>query len=111
MRARRRILVFAASRDKDVVGMLSTLLPAFDETVLTRYQKNPRSVPETELAEIAQSLGDFSTKAISDLPTAYQRALAVATDEDLICVTGSFFVAAELRDHLMRAVPALTDSR
>src|SRR6185436_9250741 len=44
--ARRRILIFATTRDKDVRAMLIELGQCFDVLLLTRYQNNPRGVPE-----------------------------------------------------------------
>ena len=40
--AKRRILVFATTQDKDVRGMLQRLLPQFELVILTRYLNNPR---------------------------------------------------------------------
>ena len=44
------MLVFAASRDKDVPGMLRVLAPHFERIVLTQFQENPRAVPPEQLA-------------------------------------------------------------
>src|SRR5205814_701146 len=41
----RRLLIFAASNDKDVPGMFRVLAPHFGHAFLTRYGNNPRSVP------------------------------------------------------------------
>ena len=49
------MLVFATTQDKDVRGMLALLLPRVDDDV-TRYMKNPRGVPLSELESIAASL-------------------------------------------------------
>ena len=49
----RRLLVFAASQDKDLRGMLRLLLGQFDEVLLTRYLDNPRAMPPEELQAIA----------------------------------------------------------
>src|SRR5262249_29223879 len=51
--ARRRILIFATSRDKDASGMLAVLMPHFDRVILTRYQHNPRGMPLEELVPLA----------------------------------------------------------
>ena len=54
--ARRRVLVFATTKDKDARGMLERLLPRFDTAVFTRYANNPRSVSPEELARLAFEL-------------------------------------------------------
>ncbi|WP_425616606.1 folylpolyglutamate synthase/dihydrofolate synthase family protein [Anatilimnocola sp. NA78] len=100
-RAERRILVFASSRDKDTVGMLRLLLPHFDHLVLTRFVNNPRAVEPAELytcaMQLAAEMNCHAAVEIADEPqAAWQRAKAVAQPADLVCITGSFFLAAEL---------------
>ncbi|MEX2138787.1 MAG: folylpolyglutamate synthase/dihydrofolate synthase family protein [Pirellulales bacterium] len=113
--ARRRWLVFATTQDKPVREMLAQLLPRFDGVVVTRYFNNPRYVPVEELAavarEVAASLnaqpgvdkgrpGTTDTVRLHCCDTpgeAWQRVKELASPEDLICVTGSFFLAAEMR--------------
>lgn len=101
--ARRRVLVFAAARDKDVAGMLRQLVPRFDSLVLTAFQNNPRNVPVEELVRLVQSLGDRPVHAAPDPAAAWKLAVRLAAPSDLICVTGSFFIAAELRELILDA--------
>ena len=57
--SRRRFLVFATTQEKDVRGMLSRLIPAFDEVVFTRYLDNPRRFPWMSSTRLPQrSRGD-----------------------------------------------------
>jgi dihydrofolate synthase/folylpolyglutamate synthase len=102
--ARRRWLVFASSRDKDTAGMLARLLPQFDEVILTQYVENPRAVEPEQLRALAQqALPLDAAKAGAGLyvaatpSAAWAQVLARAGREDLVCITGSFFLAAELR--------------
>ncbi|HEV3299618.1 MAG TPA: folylpolyglutamate synthase/dihydrofolate synthase family protein [Planctomycetaceae bacterium] len=99
--ASRRILLFAATRDKDVAGMLRLLLPRFDSVVLTQYQSNPRGVPIDELAALVQATATHSCHVAADPASAWRLALHLATCDDLICVTGSFFIASELRELIL----------
>jgi dihydrofolate synthase/folylpolyglutamate synthase len=99
--ASRKILVFAATRDKDVAGMLRQLLPQFDSVVLTQYQTNPRGVPLNELAAMVQATACYPCHVAADAASAWSLASHLATGDDLICVTGSFFVAAELRELIL----------
>jgi dihydrofolate synthase/folylpolyglutamate synthase len=105
-RPRRRVLIFASSKDKDTAGMLRLLLPRFDEGVLTRYVENPRAVEIDQLSELAatalrteSSNGDTcpAIHAAATPAEAWQIARNLSGPEDLICITGSFFLAAELR--------------
>jgi dihydrofolate synthase/folylpolyglutamate synthase len=95
--ARRRLLVFAATYEKDVRGMLSRLLGKFDHVILTRYLNNPRAVPPEEVGAVAAELTGRQYPLCRTSAEAWDQARAVAEPEDLICVTGSFFIAAEIR--------------
>lgn len=107
--ARRRILIFAATRDKDVAGILRLLIPAFDTIIFTRYLDNPRSVPVRELQSFLHSVSNRHAH-LADTPTlAWQRARLWAAEDDLIAVTGSFFLVAELRDVILRDQQARLD--
>jgi dihydrofolate synthase/folylpolyglutamate synthase len=109
--ARRRFLVFATTQDKQVREMLAQLLPRFDEAVLTRYFNNPRYVPVAELTAIAAEVaasrngrtsppaGDWLHSAASPAE-AWHIVAGRATADDLICITGSFFLAAEMRGNI-----------
>jgi dihydrofolate synthase/folylpolyglutamate synthase len=97
----RRILIFATTQEKDCTGMLRLLLPRFDEVVLTRYKNNPRGVPLSELAALASEM--TSRKPLhqcEDVAAAWSLARSLAGREDLICGTGSFFLAAELGEEV-----------
>jgi dihydrofolate synthase/folylpolyglutamate synthase len=100
--ARRRILIFAATRDKDVTGMLEHLLPSCESIILTQYIDNPRAVPPAELQRMIEpmlsSTNHFPDITVCDTPeAAWQRCQSIVTPEHLVCVTGSFFLAAEMR--------------
>ena len=107
---RPRVLLFAATRDKDVSGMLRLLLPQFDFVILTRYVENPRGVPPDRLLELVNKLRAESCKVpellVSESPVeAWQKSLAIASGGQMICVTGSFFLAAELRSIISATLP------
>lgn len=96
-----RTLIFAATRDKDVVGLLRRLLPRFDRTILTQYVTNPRLVPVEQLREAALSLGASQVLTADTPEVAWNLTRQLCGDEELICGTGSFFLAAELRGLLL----------
>ena len=98
--SRRRILIFATTQEKDCTGMLRLLLPHFDEVVLTRYKNNPRGVPVSELAALASEISPKPVHQCGDVPSAWSLASSLAGRQDLICGTGSFFLAAELGEEV-----------
>ncbi len=101
--ARRRILMFAATRDKDVAGMLRQLLPRFDSVILTCFQNNPRHVPVETLVRMVRCLTVQPLHVAADPAAAWKLARRFAQSKDLICATGSFFLAAELRELIVDA--------
>ncbi len=95
--ARRRHLIFAASSGKDTGGMLEPLLARFDNIALTRFGNNPRATPPEQLAELARTLTGRRYPVYAEASAAWSAVQAEAGSDDLICVTGSFFLAAEMR--------------
>jgi len=93
----RRLLIFATTQEKDVRGMLRLLLPHFEAVILTRYSSNPRGVPIAELNGIAAELSSVPRHLCTDPSGAWGQASRLATKAHLICITGSFFLAAEMR--------------
>jgi dihydrofolate synthase/folylpolyglutamate synthase len=93
----RRLLLFAGSRDKDLAGMLAVLAPHFDRLYLTRFQSNPRSVPPEALAELLPAERRSDIVLCTNTVAAWQCLREDASADDLICGTGSVFLAGELR--------------
>jgi dihydrofolate synthase/folylpolyglutamate synthase len=92
---RRKFLLFAGSRDKDLVGMLRILVPEFDYVALTRFAPSPRSVPPEVLAQMLPP--GTRAELFPTAAAAWKKMLSLAAEIDLICVTGSVFLAGELR--------------
>ena len=97
---------FVREPDKDLPGMLRVLAPHFATIVLTRFANVYRSSDTTDLVGLLPA--DFAGEAeiIEPAEEAWRRACDLARAEDLICVTGSVFLAGELRP-LMLAQAAL----
>lgn len=91
-------MVFAVSSDKPFAEMLRVLAGYFDHFHLTKYGINPRCVPPERLAatlmEVAPGAA-FTVHATS--AEAWAAARGAAGETDLVCVTGSVFLAGELR--------------
>ncbi|MFO0843393.1 MAG: folylpolyglutamate synthase/dihydrofolate synthase family protein [Gemmataceae bacterium] len=100
--AGRRTLVFAGSGDKDIAGMFRVLGPHFSRAVLTQYAINTRAVPADQLRALWVATCSAPAEACPDAAEALGRALRPARPEDLVCVTGSVFLAGEARPLLAR---------
>jgi dihydrofolate synthase/folylpolyglutamate synthase len=99
-----RVMVFATTRDKDWPAMLRRLIPQFDAIVWTQYEKNFRGVPVEQLTEWGASV-EIPSFAEPDPAAAWKKANDLVNESrcqgafgGLICATGSFFLAAELRE-------------
>lgn len=103
---RRSILIFAATRDKDVAGLLRLLVPCFETVIFTKYLDNPRSVPADELKAMIHSISNRPVHVAETPLAAWQFARRLAGPDDLIAITGSFFLVAELRDRVRHDVQA-----
>jgi dihydrofolate synthase/folylpolyglutamate synthase len=98
----RKAVVFAVSSDKQYSEMLRVLAGYFDRFYLTRYGNNPRCVPPEKLAAVLAELAPGKPAGV--YPTsgeAWAAARAAAGPDDLVCVTGSVFLAGELRPRLI----------
>jgi dihydrofolate synthase/folylpolyglutamate synthase len=100
--ARRRVLVFGASRDKHVDDMLRLIRGEFDDVILTQYAGNPRALSASDLAGRAASAGLVGFRVESSARSARDLAMSLAAPEDLVCVTGSLFLAAEVRELILK---------
>jgi dihydrofolate synthase/folylpolyglutamate synthase len=80
--------------------MLNLLLPRFERVIFTRYLNNPRHVPTEELLAAAEELGYAHCRVAADPAAAWKAVVAEWETGDLICITGSFFIAAEMRDEI-----------
>ena len=97
---RRRLLLFAATQEKQVREMLEILLPRFERVILTRYWKNPRGLPLAQLAAMAAEISTVPQEVFPTPSEAWRRVRQLTTPEHLVCVTGSFFLAAEIRHEM-----------
>lgn len=96
----RLVLVFGASSDKDIAGMVAELAPLASEVIVTA-SRHPRSVKPSVLAEEFAKSG-VTAQAAGDVASAVELALARAQPADLVCATGSIFVIAEVVEYLSR---------
>ena len=95
-RAAPRVLLFAASADKQIEEMLACCRGQFDRVVVTRYLTNPRAATTERLVAACAAAG-LPVPTAADSPSA---ALAIAKKlagaRGLVCIAGSFFLATEI---------------
>ena len=94
----RLFLIFGASSDKNVAGMVAELASLPSEVIVTS-SRHPRAL------ETATLVSEFSKKGVipevaENVASAVELALARTTPADLICATGSLFVIAEVMENM-----------
>ncbi len=90
---KRSILVIGMSADKDVEAVVEELSTVFDQVIATRAD-NPRAANPQLLADLFAARGKIAA-ASENIPQALLKAMQLAGENDLICVTGSLFVVGE----------------
>lgn len=86
-------LIFGASADKDIEGMLTELIPRATRVVVTQAG-HPRAETPERLSEIAHSHG-IRVETALPVAQAMLRAIEIARPGEVILVCGSLFVAGE----------------
>jgi dihydrofolate synthase/folylpolyglutamate synthase len=103
---KKRVLIFAASADKKLSAMLRASKTYFTDIVLTRYATNPRAATIMRLRKAAEE-GGWRDPHVAASPTeAVTVGKRLSGQKGLLCIAGSFFLAAEVRTVLT----ALIDS-
>jgi len=90
----RVVLLFGASDDKDIDGMLDELLPRVERVVVTQTV-HPRAACAEKLAEKVRERG-CPVEATSGPAAALEFALQHTAPEDVLLVAGSVFMAAAI---------------
>jgi dihydrofolate synthase/folylpolyglutamate synthase len=88
----RAILIIGMSSDKDLSGIAAELAPAFQQVIITR-STHPRAMATPPIAAEFKKY-PLEVQQIDDISIALPLALSLAGENDMICVTGSLFVAA-----------------
>ncbi|MFC1962164.1 bifunctional folylpolyglutamate synthase/dihydrofolate synthase [Chloroflexota bacterium] len=90
----RAFLIFGASSDKDVAGMVVELA-SFTNNVIVTGSHHPRAVAPEKLAQEFVGWG-ISPMVAANVAAAVKLALERVGKNDLICATGSIFIIAEV---------------
>ncbi len=93
------ILIFGCAQDKDVLGMLKQVSLGADKVIFTKARGNPRaSEPEDLLMKFNELSGKMAQTA-GTLEEAVRLATRAVSREDLIVITGSFYLVGEAKKY------------
>ena len=90
------VVIFGCAADKDIAGMLAQVMRGADKLIFTRYD-SPRAARPEELAEKYEEISGKTAQVAEDLSEAIRVAHNAVSREDLICVTGSFYLVGEAK--------------
>ena len=90
------VVIFGCNSDKDVRGMLHKLQYGADKVIFTR-SNSPKAVSPEDLAEMYTEICGKMCQTASSLGQALQLAKSAVSKEDLICITGSFYLIGQAK--------------
>jgi len=88
------IVIFACHKDKDIPGMLRHLQIGADKMIFTRI-RSPRTADPHELAAAYTERCGKMVQVAESLDEAMVIAQSALSREDIICITGSFYLVGE----------------
>jgi dihydrofolate synthase/folylpolyglutamate synthase len=92
------VVIFGCCGDKDVPGMLERITSGADKVIFTRID-SIRSADPHELAARYVELYGKMAQVAENLEEALSIANRAVTKEDLICITGSFYLVGEAKKY------------
>lgn len=97
---RRARLVLSVSRGKDLDAILAALLPLFDEVTVTRAEPTRSLKPADVAAAVRAAAPGTAVRAVPNPQMALRAAREGLAADDLVCATGSVYLAGLARRHL-----------
>ncbi len=94
------IAIFGCAADKDVKSMLQKIAMGADKIIFTRAAGNGRAMDPRELHRKYAEVGHKMSQVAKNLPDALSLAVKGAGRDDLIVITGSFYLVGEAKKHL-----------
>lgn len=95
------VVIFGCGADKDVRGMLYELQFGADKVIFTK-SNSPRAMLPEDLAEMYTDICGKMCQTSINLSDALRISQSALTREDLICITGSFYLVGQAKQRLMQ---------
>ncbi len=93
------VLIFGCAQDKDIPGMLKQVSLGADKVIFTRAKANPRAAEPPDLLSAFAEVSGKMAQSADNLEEALRLAVRAVSREDLIVVTGSFYLAGEAKKY------------
>jgi len=90
------VVIFGCNSDKDVEGMLQKLQYGADKVIFTR-SNSPKAMSPEDLADMYSEICSKMYQTAMSLGEALRLAKNAVDKEDLICITGSFYLIGQAK--------------
>lgn len=97
------VVIFGCAQDKNIPGMLAKLALGADKVIFTKASGTPRAADPRDLQRkfIEVASNNKMTQVAATLKDALNIAARAVARDDMICVTGSFYLAGEAKKLLI----------
>lgn len=90
------VVIFGCGQDKDVRGMLEQLQYGADKMIFTRSNSSKAMYPQ-DLADMYTEICGKMCQTAMSLSEALRIAYSAISKEDLVCITGSFYLVGQAK--------------
>ncbi len=91
------VLIFGCAGDKDIEGMIAQITTGADKVIFTRSANSPRAADPKDLASLYEEFSGRVAQVADKVLDAIRIANSAVSREDLICITGSFYLVGEAK--------------
>ncbi|MCL2647007.1 MAG: bifunctional folylpolyglutamate synthase/dihydrofolate synthase [Phycisphaerales bacterium] len=101
------VVIFGCNCDKDIDGMLEQISLGADKVIFTKSKNNPKAADPLELSNLYTERYGKMAQIADSFPRAMEIAERAISKEDLITITGSFYVIGEAKQYFDDRAAAL----
>lgn len=94
------VCVFGCAQDKDIDALLDRVSLGADKVIFTRASSNPRAADPEDLRRRFMERSGKMCQTAPSVGDALELAARAVSRDDLICVTGSFYLVGDAMKHL-----------
>lgn len=94
------VCIFGCCQDKDVDALLASVNLGADKVIFTKSNYSPRACEPEDLRKAFSELSGKMCQTAPNIKEALQLAARAVSREDLICVTGSFYLVGDTIRHI-----------
>ncbi len=95
------VVIFGCASDKNIAGMLARIGAGADKVIFTKASGTRRGIEPRELLRKFSEVCGKMAQAAPNLREALAIAKTAVAREDVICITGSFYLAGEARAYFL----------